>query len=97
MPPAKSALLFAGTIRVNGGAGLPFGDGLRCAGGSIRRLGVRSTGAAGAASWGGGLSSLGGWSAGDLRTFQVWYRDDLVGTCGSGFNLTQGLEVTFRS
>jgi hypothetical protein len=97
MPPGKSALLFAGTIRVNGGVGLPFGDGLRCAGGAIQRLGIRSTGALGTASWGPGLSVQGGWGAGDLRTFQVWYRDGAHGSCSSGFNLTQGLEVTFRS
>ena len=41
LPAAQPALLFAGLNAVNGGNGNPFGDGLRCAGGSVVRLGVR--------------------------------------------------------
>ena len=37
----------------------------------------------------------GGWSSGDTRYFQVWYRDPIGGPCGSGFNLTSGVEATF--
>lgn len=76
------------------GAGLPFGDGLLCVEGSIVRLGVAVPDAAGAAVWGPGLGALGGWSAGDRRRFQVWYRNP-GGPCGSGFNLTNALEVGF--
>ena len=36
--PNSSALYFQGTTRVFAGAGSPFGDGLRCAGGSVFRL-----------------------------------------------------------
>jgi hypothetical protein len=32
---------------------------------------------------------------GDTRRFQVWYRDPVGGPCGSAFNLTQGVEVSF--
>mgnify|MGYP006315062565 CR=1 FL=1 len=38
--PNSSALYFQGTTAVNGGAGVAFGDGLRCAGGSTVRLQV---------------------------------------------------------
>ena len=31
--------------------------------------------------------------AGDTRYFQFWYRDP--GVIGAGYNLTDGLEVTF--
>jgi plastocyanin len=94
--PGKAALLFAGGSQVNGGAGLPFGDGLRCAGAPIRRLGVRVPGAAGAASWGPGLTAAGGWGAGDTRSFQVWYRDAATSPCGNAFNLSNGYSVSFN-
>ncbi len=94
-PAGKPALLFQGTARVGGGAGLPLGDGLRCAGGSIQRLAIRVLDGAGAASWGPGLAAQAGWSAGAVRDLQVWYRDPGAGPCGSGFNLSNGYEVTF--
>lgn len=93
--PGQPALLFAGVNQVNGGAGSIFGDGLRCAGGSVVRLGVRVPDSNGAAAWSGGLGALGGWSAGDTRNFQVWYRDPSSSPCGSAFNLSHGVGVTF--
>lgn len=94
-PAGKPALLFQGTSRVNGGAGAPLGDGLRCAGGQIQRLAIRVLDGAGAASWGPGLAGAAGWSAGAVRDLQVWYRDPSAGPCGSGFNLSNGYEVVF--
>jgi hypothetical protein len=92
--PGQSAVLFVGDSALNGGAGVPFGDGLRCAGGSLRRLGLQLPDAFGNASWGPGLAAQGGWSAGDLRRFQVGFRDP-ANACGNSFNLTQGVEVRF--
>ncbi|MDP6538236.1 MAG: hypothetical protein QF903_05975 [Planctomycetota bacterium] len=92
--PAQPALQFAGMGPVNGGAGIPFGDGLRCAGGSVVRLGVRTPDAAGDATWGPGLAGQGGWNAGDTRFFQAWYRGSL-GPCGTGFNLSNGSRTLF--
>ncbi len=91
----QPALLFSGINAVASGMGVAFGDGLRCAGGGITRLGVRSASPAGAANWGPGLASSGAWSAGDTRRFQCWYRDPLGGPCGTNFNLTHGVEVLF--
>ncbi len=93
--PAQPALLFAGLQRVQAGNGVLFGDGLRCAGAGVKRLGVRQPDAQGAATWGPGLGALGGWSAGDIRRLQVWYRDPLASPCGAGFNLSNGLELSF--
>lgn len=93
--PSQPALLFAGTTAINGGDGIHFGDGLRCAGGTVVRLGVQVPNAAGVATWGMGLGASGGWSSGDTRMFQAWYRDPNGGFCGSGFNLTNGSQVTF--
>lgn len=91
----QPALAFVGLDRINGGNGVSFGDGLRCAGTSVVRLGVDQPDGAGNASWGPGLGSLGNWGAGDVRRFQIWYRNPAGGPCSSGFNLTNGLEVTF--
>ena len=59
------------------------------------RLGVRTPSATGAATWGPSLGAVGGWSAGDTRYFQVWYRDPAGGPCASGFNLSNGLALSF--
>ena len=91
-----AALLFAGTDQVNGGLGFLFGDGLRCAGGSVTRLGVKLSSAVGAASWGPGLAGPGGWAASETRYFQAWYRDVTGSPCGGMFNLTQGVGMTFQ-
>jgi hypothetical protein len=92
---SQPALLFSGENSINGGNGIAFGDGLRCAGTNVVRLGVQIPDGAGAASWGPGLGAMGGWIAGDIRRFQVWYRDPVGSPCGAGFNLTNGLEVAF--
>jgi hypothetical protein len=93
--PSSPILLFAGNNAVNNGLGIIFGDGLRCAGGQVQRLGVRIPSNAGVAFWGPGIVAQGGWSAGDRVYFQGWYRDMFGGPCGFQFNTTNGLEVTF--
>jgi hypothetical protein len=95
MLPSQPALLFVGNNTLNGGNGVTFGDGLRCAGGSVVRLGVQFPDAGGGASWGPGLGATGGWGSGDGRTFQGWYRDPSGSPCTSGFNLTSAVRVVF--
>ncbi len=90
----QPALLFAGTNAPNAGLGVPFGDGLRCAGGVVRRLGVRTSSMFGNANWGPALLSQGAFAAGATARFQVWYRDPSGSPCGAGFNLTNGMAVT---
>jgi len=92
----SAALLFSGTTQINGGNGNPFGDGLRCVGGPVARLGVRIPDINDEATWGPGLAAAEGWGAGDTRTFQIWYRDTQAGSpCGFNFNLTNGVELTY--
>ncbi|MDP6989059.1 MAG: lectin-like protein [Planctomycetota bacterium] len=93
--PFQPALLFSGDNQVNNGDGVIFGDGLRCAGGTVKRLGVQNGDSAGDAAWGPGLANQGGWQPGDTKRFQIWYRDPNGSPCGSGFNLSHGLEVAF--
>lgn len=92
LPPGQTVLLFVGANSLGGGEGLLLGDGLRCVGGDVVRLGVQTVPPGGETSWGPGLGAQGGWAAGDLARFQLWYRDP-GGSCGSGFNLTNGVEV----
>lgn len=91
--PDQPALLFAGTIAPGSGHGVFLGDGLRCAGIGVRRLGIQAANSSGDATWGPGLLTGLNWSAGDLRYFQVWYRDPFNSPCGSAFNLTNGVEI----
>lgn len=93
-PGVTAALLFVGTTQVNSGQGVVFGDGLRCAGGQIKRLGVRISDASGSASWGPGLAASGGWASGDTRYFQSWYRDVVGSPCAGNFNLSQGVAIS---
>jgi hypothetical protein len=96
--PDSSALYFQGTTQVSGGAGSTFGDGLRCAGGSVVRLGTK-TNVGGSSSYPEILDqpiSVRGMitSAPTTRTYQVWYRNADPTFCTvSTFNLTNGLNV----
>ncbi len=93
--PGGAALLFAGTLEVNGGMGMLFGDGLRCAGNQVQRLGVQMPNSTGIANFGPQIASTAGFGAGETRTFQVWYQDPSGSPCGSGFNLTNGVKISF--
>ena len=93
LPATTTVLLFQGT----GQTAAVFGDGLRCAAGTIVRLGTRTT-SAGAAAWPAGsgstLSLLGAVPAGGgLRTYQAWYRNSAAYCTASVFNLTNGVAV----
>jgi hypothetical protein len=96
MVPGKLALLFAGRTALGGGSGFLFGDGFRCAGGGVVRLGTEVVDGSGTATWGPGLGVLGGWNAGDTRRFQVWYQDTAASSCGWAFNTSHALELTFN-
>ncbi len=96
--PNSSALYFQGTSRTAGGAGSVFGDGLRCAGGSIVRIGSKLN-SGGSSSYPVGadtpISVKGANSAGNVRDYQVWYRNSAAFCTPSTFNLTNGLEITW--
>jgi len=93
--PNQPGLYFRGVNAVNGGAGTPFGDGLRCAGGGVRRLQVRFADSTGSSSMTIPIGAASLAQAGDQHYFQCWYRDPVTSPCGAGFNLTNGLAVTW--
>lgn len=94
-----TAVLFQGATPV--AAGTPFGAGLLCISGSMRRLGVKSLASGtvefGPAAGDPALSLTGGIALpGTQMNYQVWYRDVLAG-CAPPFNLSNGLRVTWGS
>jgi hypothetical protein len=96
--PDSFALYFQGTGTVNGTAGQAFGDGLRCVGGAVVRLGTRLNvgnqsqypGAGGVA-----VSVRGAVTAPGQRFYQVWFRNAASFCTPSTFNLTNGLSVVW--
>jgi hypothetical protein len=97
--PNSSALYFQGTTRQALGAGVVFGDGLRCAGGTVIRLGTKtnSSGQSLYPDVGDASISVKGLitAGGCIRTYQCWYRNAADFCTASTFNLTNGVEVTW--
>jgi hypothetical protein len=94
--PNSTALYFQGTTQIASA----FGDGLRCAGGSVIRLGTK-TNVAGTSAYpaaGDQSVSVRGavTTAGSVRNYQVWYRNAAAFCTPSTFNLTNGLSVTWQ-
>lgn len=97
--PSQPGLFFYSEAQTNGGAGLPFGNGLRCVGAggfAIIRLPVL---AASGGSFhytpdlGAPPSASGTILGGSVWNFQCWYRDPAAG--GASFNLSDGISVRF--
>jgi hypothetical protein len=96
LTPNQPGLYFQGLNAVNGGAGVVFGDGIRCAGGGVIRLGVRVASATGTSDTSGlaqAISVKGAVAPGDLRHYQLWYRDPAGSPCGALFNLSNGYTI----
>jgi hypothetical protein len=96
--PNGPGLYFQGTVQVNGGAGVVFGDGLRCAGGTVVRLG-NETATSGTSSYPGPgdphVSVKGMVMSPGSRTYQLWYRNAGAFCTPSTFNLTNGIVITW--
>lgn len=96
--PNTVGLFFYSQVQAGGGAGVPFGNGLRCVGGGapLFRLGASAID--------GNLLGLdvdvtsppqaaGALTPGSTWHFQAWFRDPSAG--GAQFDLSDGLSVTF--
>lgn len=92
----QPALYFQGT---SSGAAVPFGDGLRCTGGGLVRLGTKFN-AAGASSYPGvgdpAISVRGQVGAPGLWHYQAYYRDPAAFCTPAAFNLTNALSIVFE-
>jgi hypothetical protein len=91
-PTSVLGIFYYGTQPIE----LPFGNGLRCVGGSTFRLPVLSTSASGAATYDldyGASVPAGQILPGSTWRFQFWFRDPQAG--GAAFNLTDALAIDF--
>jgi len=98
--PDSTVLYFQGTSQQSGGAGSAFGDGKRCAGGTVVRLGTK-TNVGGASSYPflGDLSVSvrGGVTTPGSRTYQAWYRNAAAFCTPSTFNLSNGIHFVWSA
>jgi plastocyanin len=94
--PNQPGLFFQGENATGGSLGVTFGDGLRCAGGGVVRLQVRIADSGGNASSTVTVSTKGGVSAGQTKRYQWWYRDPSFSPCLNGFNLSNGVELSWN-
>jgi photosystem II stability/assembly factor-like uncharacterized protein len=87
---------------IAGSAGVAFGDGLLCGPGPIVRLGLVAA-AQGSSTFPSGATppsnlpiSIGGANtAGDVRAYQLWYRDAAAFCTSATFNLTNAIRVAW--
>jgi len=98
LPPTTSCLFFQGTT-IPESVPAVFGDGLRCVVGTVIRLGTK-TSVAGSATYPGitdplihvrgSIPTFGG-----TRFYQAWYRNSAAFCTPSGFNLSNGIKVSW--
>jgi hypothetical protein len=102
--PTATSIVLQGNALL--GAGVTFGQGVRCAGGTLKRLYVKTAAGGSITAPGPGDPTVSARSAalsdpigaGTQRWYSVYYRDPIVlGGCPSGstFNITQTQEVTW--
>jgi len=97
-PASNATLFFQGTNDIDG-AGYTLGDGIRCAGGGVIRLGVVWTDAAGEAStWPTVITTRSASqghaiSPGETLHYQWWIRDPGGSPCGHDSNTSNGYSI----
>jgi hypothetical protein len=93
--PNSSCLYFQGTTQISAA----FGDGLRCAGGSVVRLSTK-TNVGGVSQYPSAgnppVSVKGAVTSPGTRTYQTWYRNAAAFCTPSTFNLTNGILITWQ-
>ena len=97
LQPSNSGLYFQANNDLS--PGNVWGDGLRCAGGDLKRLGVRFSDANGYSDTSGYPQPIsvkaGNVMAGDTKYYQCWYRNPMNSPCGWDFNSSNGYAVTW--
>lgn len=97
LEPGNSGLYFQADNDLSPGS--VWGDGLRCAGGNLKRLQVRFADGSGASSTTIAIAAkAGNVVAGSIKRYQCWYRTTSNPPCGAGsgeFNATNGYAVAW--
>jgi hypothetical protein len=92
LPPYAPTLLFMGATQTR----VPFGDGLRCAGGTPVRLRLAIADAHGVASFARVVTLARGLALpGSTWHLQAWHRD-AAGPCGASYGQSSALQALFR-
>jgi hypothetical protein len=97
---AQPGLFFQGDNAIGGGAGTTFGDGLRCCGQNVVRIQVvvpapPEPATAQMTELATDHGPAGTIQAGDTLCYQYWYRDPGGSPCGSNFNLSNAVSITW--
>jgi hypothetical protein len=98
VPDGGNSFYFQGTSLENGGAGITFGDGLRCAGGALARIKfVPISGGASRypVSNEPSISDAAFVTTTGTRYYQVYYHDAATFCMPRGFNFTNALEIVW--
>jgi Tol biopolymer transport system component len=98
LPSGTTCLFFQGTAQAAGLLGAPFGDGLRCVGGTVHRLATKSVSSLQETHFPGvgdaPISSVGAVPAiGGTRFYQIWYRNAATYCTPDTFNLTNAIQI----
>jgi hypothetical protein len=99
--PSALSILLQGSTTI---APVNFGDGLRCAGGTLKRLYTKNaiSGVARAPQSGDASVSARSEALGDpiplgaTRDYQMYYRDPNLGFCPAGFNASSAISITWE-
>jgi hypothetical protein len=97
--PNANVLYFQGTGQQAGGAGALFGDGLRCAAGTLVRLRTLTNSGGGSQYPGAGhpaISVAGNVVSPGTRNYQAWFRNSAAFCTPDGWNLTNGVSVVWN-
>jgi hypothetical protein len=100
LPANTTVLIYQGTAPIAGGNGTVFGDGLRCAGGSVIRM-FKRTALCGNREFGKDVPSdplisvAGGVTTPGSRIYQVWYRNAAAYCTIDTFNFTNGYRIAW--
>jgi hypothetical protein len=91
-----TGLFFQGTVPAGGGAGIAFGDGVRCVLGSVARIGTK-TASAGTTTYpeagDAPISVRGSVPPNSTRYYQFWYRNAANFCTSATFNFSQAVAV----
>ncbi len=90
--PSQPCVLVQGSSLI----AVPFRDGVWCMGSPTERIEALFTDGNGYAETTVDVAAEGAVSPMQTRYYQLWYRDPALSVCGTGSNVSQGLEVPWR-
>jgi hypothetical protein len=97
LPPNTPGIYIQGNAQQANGFGIVSGDGLLCVGSGLVRMGVSFASSTGSSSFplsgNPSISVAGQVTPGDVRHYQVWYRNPAAFCTSATFNFSNGSTV----